>query len=76
MNADRRVKLNKAQNALSEAKEIIEEIQGEEQEAFDNMPEGLQSSDKGQRAEEIISYLEDAANRCDEALTNVQEACT
>ena len=36
----------------------LESIISEEQEAFDNMPENLQDSEKGEKMEEDISVLE------------------
>jgi poly-gamma-glutamate capsule biosynthesis protein CapA/YwtB (metallophosphatase superfamily) len=73
MNAQRRKELNKAidlitnlkeqASALAEnieaARELVEQVKDEEQEAFDNMPESLQSGDKGQTMEAAISSMDD-----------------
>lgn len=48
MNAERRKRLSAALEQLEAAKSEIEEIQQEEQEAYDNMPEGLQESERGE----------------------------
>lgn len=61
MNNERRVRINKTISALQELGEEISAIRDDEQEAFDNMPEGLQSSERGERAQEAISNLESAA---------------
>lgn len=50
----------------NEIKEAIEQVRDEEQEYYDNMPEGLQGSDRGYAAEEAISNLEDAASMLDD----------
>jgi hypothetical protein len=42
---------------LSEAQEIIESIKDGEQEKFDNLSEGLQQTEKGQKFEETVSTL-------------------
>lgn len=47
---------------------ILEDIKNEEEEAFDNMPEGLQYSSRGMDAEAAIDNL-------DEALGYLEEAC-
>lgn len=44
----------------SEIQEALENVRDEEQEYYDNMPEGLQGSDRGYAAESAISNLEDA----------------
>ena len=48
MNAARRKRLAEAVDMIASAKEIIEEVKEEEQEAFDNMPESLQGSERGE----------------------------
>lgn len=53
MNADRR-------KQISEAKSILESVRDDEQSAFDNLPEGLQQSERGQAMEQNVSYLDDA----------------
>jgi hypothetical protein len=62
-NAEERVK---AQAAIGDSQAVFEEALNEEQEYFDNMPEGLQGSEKGEIAEANISSLEAAI----EALRN------
>lgn len=51
MNKPRRKELSKALQM------IIEQVQEEEQESFDNMPEGLQSSELGEKIEENAEWL-------------------
>lgn len=58
MNNDRRKRLQKIVDQLAELGEQIEDILAEEQEAFENMPESLQTSERGTAAEEAISNLE------------------
>lgn len=58
MNKERRNKLAQASDLIAQSIAIIEEVRDEEQEAFDNMPEGLQSGERGDRAQEVISNLD------------------
>jgi len=46
-------------------------IKDEEQEKFDNLPEGLQQSENGQKFEETISSLDDALSNLEEAISNI-----
>jgi hypothetical protein len=49
MNAELRKDLVKALSLIEEAKSIIEGVKDAEQEAFDNMPEGLQNGERGEK---------------------------
>ena len=59
MNNQRRKAIEKLAERLDELKSEFEAIMDEEQEAFDNMPESLQYSERGERMEGIISNMED-----------------
>lgn len=69
MNNDRRKDLNKAIDILSKIKEdyeqakslIADAAQGE-QEGFDNLSEGLQQAERGQRIEEVAGSLQEVAD--------------
>ena len=43
---------------LETVKEALQDVLNEEQEAYDNLPEGLQESDRGQQMQEYIDALE------------------
>ena len=49
MNKQRRKEIKKA---ISELKDLVENILSEEQEAYENMPEGIQASENGMNSEE------------------------
>jgi len=66
MNADRRNRIQEILGLVSELREKIEEIRGEEQDAFDNMPESLQQSERGQTSESAASSLGEAVGYCDD----------
>ena len=72
MNNTRRKELRKALEYIALARDIIESVTDEEQEAFDNMPEGIQQSERGEAMEEMISIMSDAY----EALEDVDEQIT
>ena len=59
MNNQRRKQIQKALNLLAEAKDILEEVMNAEQEAFDNLPESIQYSEKGEAMEDNIYNLEE-----------------
>ena len=61
-------------NKLSAIKSEIEHILFEEENYFDNMPENLQGSMRGEEAEEAIEYLTEAVDAIESALkeTDIQ----
>lgn len=69
MNAIRRKTLKAIIKQLEELdslkqsiQEQLQEVIDEEQEAFDNMPESLQYSDRGEQMEEYIGIMEEAVS--------------
>ena len=59
---------------IEQAKEALELIKDEEQEAFDNLPESFQYGEKGERMEEVISYMDDAFGELESAIDNINSA--
>ena len=57
MNKERRAKLGDIIERLDALQAEIEDLEREEQEAFDSMPEGLQQSERGQQTEEAANTL-------------------
>ncbi|MDE6156842.1 MAG: hypothetical protein K2F78_01720 [Muribaculaceae bacterium] len=77
MNKQRRMELGEVSDLLDEATSRLEEIRYEEQDAFDNMPEGLQNSSRGDAMveamdamDEIMSDIEDVKNKISELTAN------
>lgn len=73
MNKDRRKRLEGIYEKLMEIYEELDAIIDEEQEAYDNMPESLQDSEKGERMYEGIDSLERARDDINNAATTIEE---
>ena len=71
MNYERRKELKKAIDLIEQAKEIISLMAEQEQEAYDNLPEGLQEAEQGEKMYEIINDLEYVD--LDEIVENIQD---
>lgn len=71
MNYERRKELRKAIDLIEQAKEIISLVAEQEQEAYDNLPEGLQEAEQGEKMYEIINDLEYVD--LDEIVENIQD---
>lgn len=74
MNAARRKRIEDVMSQLEPMKELIDGILSEEQEAFDNMPEGLQQSARGEAAESAVTSLETASGQIEEAISELSAA--
>lgn len=74
MNKARRMRLIAVQSKLSDLKAEIEQIRDEEQEAYDNLPESIQDSPRGERMEEAIDELYDAASDLEGVIDTLEAA--
>ncbi len=74
MNKARRMRLIAVQSKLSDLKAEIEQIRDEEQEAYDNLPEGLQDSERGVSMEAAIEELDDAASDLEGVIDTLESA--
>lgn len=74
MNGERRKKLERALELIGEAKSIVEEIKGEEEESFEAMPESMQSGEKGEKATVGIDALGEAMDSLDNAIDQIDTA--
>lgn len=70
MNNERRKRIV---NAIYKIEELIQNILDEEQEAYDNMPENLQGSERGIISEEAQENLDSAIDALEEAISYLEE---
>ena len=73
MNAQGRKEIAKYIASLEEIKDKLDSMMDEEQDKFDNMPEGLQESERGEAMQEAIEQLEAACDNLDEVISALQE---
>ena len=73
MNKQNRKKLQGYVESLEEIKSAIEEMRDDEECKFDNMPEGLQESERGDAMQEAIENLESASSSMEEAIDYLNE---
>lgn len=66
MNKDRRKRIEAVCEQLRPIMEELDSLNTEEQEAYDNLPDGIQSSEKG-------SLMEGAATTLDESMQTVED---
>lgn len=74
VNKARRNSIEKLSAQLGAIRDGVEELQGEEQEYLDAMPESLQGGEKGEAAQTAIDALEAAIGALEEAIGSLDEA--
>lgn len=72
MNKIRRTKIKEQIKAMEIIKFSIEDILSEEQDAFDNMPESLQYSDRGETSQDAIDAMENVLSSLEDILEELE----
>lgn len=60
---------------MENLKNLIESIKETEEECYENMPESIQVSERGDRAQEVITNLEDAISNLEYSVDSLDTAC-
>ena len=78
MNDERRKELEKAEELLSEARQILEDAMRDEEDSLTNIPENIRDSrtenDQAVAMETSIAYMDDAIGEIESAEANVDYA--
>lgn len=74
MNKTRKKSIDTLMARLEDLRLDVEYLLDEEQEAFYNIPESLQESERGEAMQESIDALEEALSNLEEALDNLDTA--
>jgi division protein CdvB (Snf7/Vps24/ESCRT-III family) len=73
MNKERRNEIQKCIDELEDIKSRLESVRDSEDEAFSNLPDSLQYSEKGDIMQENVDQLDDATGQIDDVLDILQE---
>lgn len=74
MNKTRRKEIEKILEVLDSIRTDVESILDAEQEAFENIPESLEGTDRYDQAEEAVSNLDDALSSLEDAIDSLENA--
>lgn len=74
MNNTRRKSLRELIEKTEGLKLEIEELRTEEEEYYNNMPEAFQDGEKGDRAQTVIEYLDEAMTAAGDVIENLTSA--
>jgi len=76
MNKPRRKAVQHIYDQLLDLKEQLEELNDEEQESFNNIPENFQGSERYEVAEEIASNLDEAVTAISDLVDYLENVIT
>lgn len=74
MNRKRREAISEIVERLEELMSDVECLRDEESEAYENLPEGIQLSDRGERMSGCVDSLEEALGCIEESIGYLMEA--
>lgn len=74
MNAQRRKEIAKAIALIEDAIAILDSVAEEEREAYDNLPESLQYSERGERMEECAEAIENVSSELTDQIYSLNDA--
>ncbi len=73
MNKERRKNIQAVVEQLDGLKTTLEELQGEEEEYRDNIPENLRGSERYEKADEACDALSDAVSALEDVISTLGE---
>ena len=73
MNKQRREELLKVKTVLESLGTALERIKDDEEFAYDNMPENLQYSMRGEESQDAINSLDEAIDNLNESISCIEE---
>ena len=76
MKEERLKTLKRCLNMIQNAHDVLEEVRDEEQDAFDNLPEGLQDSERGDLMQEAVDNLDETIDYLDDVLSSLEDVET
>lgn len=73
MNKVRRKELGKAFDLVDQAKNVLETVKAEEQEAYENLPDSFRFGERGEEMQGYIEMLDEAFNYLDDANSVIEQ---
>lgn len=73
MNKQRRKRLGDALDLINRAKDILEEVKGDEQDSYNNLPESFQNGERGEEMQGYIEMLDESYGYLDDANSVVEQ---
>ena len=74
MNKSRRSRLSELQTRLADIMADLDEIRNEEQDAYDNLPESIQYSERGDTMSDALDNMSEAASLLEDIDSYLEDA--
>ena len=74
MNKERRKRIESLQDQIAEIQADLQWLKEEEEEAYDNLPDGIRDGERGDAMQEAIDAMENADNALQEAYDYLTDA--
>lgn len=71
MNNERRKKINNVIVNLVNIKSLLEDILFDEEDSFDNMPDGLKYSERGENSQDAIDLMNESVENLETCIDNL-----
>ena len=71
MNKKRKQRFDDVTSSLEEAKDTLMDIQAEEIDALDALPEGLQMSSRGDKMQDWIDFIDDVVDNINKIISGI-----
>lgn len=72
MNNQRRKSVKEVIKQLKSLQETLEQVRDEEEEAYDNLPEGIQDSEKGETMMDNVTLLDEQTGAIDDIIGELE----
>ena len=73
MNRERRKRLGKAFDLVTEAEQIIQAVMKEEQESMENLPDNFRYGDRGDEMQNYIDMMDEVIGYCQDAESVIEQ---
>lgn len=73
MNRQKRKRLGKAFDLITEAEEILEEVKSEEEDSYENLPDNFRDGDKGEEMQNYIEMLDESIGYLQDANSVIEQ---
>ena len=74
MNEDRRKQIQGIIDKMQDALQELVDIESDEQDYYDRIPDGIQAGERGQKADDAITELSEAQDSINEAIGKLETA--
>ncbi|MCD8362810.1 MAG: hypothetical protein LUC98_07615 [Lachnospiraceae bacterium] len=73
MNKQRRDRLGKVFDQITEGMDVVDAVRREEEESYDNLPDSFRDGERGEEMQNYMEMLEEVSNYLDDARSVLEQ---